>query len=654
MWAKSMSALLVIRCIGLFLALAGVACGEETVAVQRQVHGGIAVEFRFEPLKPSASSTEMLNRSLTGLTRLSFTDATSGRAFQGVRPAAWIAARRSQQVANELSCEDKARQFTAGSLGSRADIDLNSYRLVTLNQDNTVAFINPFVSLQNSKLESIVQLPGRGYDWVLVPDHHRLLVSLRDRDTVAVLDTNTRKVLREIPFPAGSRPTRVALDPDGRRVWVGLDGRNELAIIDVAAMADRARVPVGRGLHTLAVAADRDWIFITNSEDDTVSIIDRRREAKIADVPVGKTPVAIAWSPTAQRLASMALNGGTLHMIDPTKAAVVATVPLAPGVVELGLFDQGRYVLAVNQFQNRVTLVDLAIPVVKGSIDVTSKPDQIVFSREFAYVRGQGTANIHVINLHEARSGRLQSVSVPMGQYAPQDAPESINLANVMAPSPEGDGVVVANAPDRIIYRYAEGMMAPVGNFSNYKRLARGLLVLDSSLSEREPGLFVAPATFDFGGQFDVIVKSLRPAVTACFTVMIDGPPRQRTTTGIAHAISAKLGTVSRLRNDPESVISLLLTDPQQRPVSGVRDGVLLAVQQHGTWQRRVPVRELGEGRYEAHLTFPESGDVELLLTIPSHELGYMQGQLGRISLPVPIYQTTVDEGHIGAQHVVR
>ncbi|THI85097.1 MAG: hypothetical protein CAF41_012735 [Nitrospira sp. CG24A] len=636
------------------LCVFGPAVAAELPTAQRQEHGGVAVEFRFEPHENQASSTENPARSLPGVTRLSFTDTASGRAYGGIRPAAWIMARRSQQVANELSCEDKARQFTAGSLGSRADIDLNAYRLVTLNQDNTVAFINPFVSLQNSKLESIVQLPGRGYDWVLVPDHHRLVISLRDRDTVVVLDTHTRKVVKEISFPAGSQPTRVALDPDGRRVWVGLDGHNEVAILDAAAMVEHTRVPVGRGLHTLAVAADRDWIFVTNSEDDSVSIIDRRREAKTTDVPVGKTPVAIAWSAAAQRLAVATLNGGTLDLVDPLQASMAARVPLAPGVVELGVFDQGRYALAVNQLQGRVTLIDLAMSAIKGSIDVASKPDRITFSRQFAYVRGQGTANISVINLHEARSGRLQSVSVQMGERAPQDAPESINVASVMAPSPEGDGVVVANAPDRIIYRYAEGMMAPVGNFSNYKRLARALLVLDSSLSEREPGRFVAPTTFDFGGQFDVIVKSLRPAVTACFTVTVDGLPRQTSITNIAHTISAKLGSVSRLLNGPESAINLLLTDPQHRPVLGVRDGVLLAVQQHGTWQRRVPIRELGEGRYEAHLSFPEPADFELLLTIPSHELGYTQGKLGRISLPVPTHPTTTAEGQTGAQHVVR
>lgn len=640
---------------GLLCVCAGShASAGELQQVQRQEHGGIAVEFRFEPRDGSTTAREQSGSLLQGETHITFTDAVSGRPFEGMRPAAWMVARRSQQVADEFSCEAKARQLRTGSLGSRADIDLNAYRLVTLNQDNTVAFINPLVNLKNSKLESIVQLPSAGYDWVLVPEHHRLLVSLRETDAVAVIDTITRKLLGEVAFPVGSQPTRILLDGDGTRVWVGLDGRNEVGVIDAARMTEVARVPVGHGWHTLAGATDKNWMFVTNTEDSTVSIIDRDRMQHLTDVSVGKTPVAISWSPAAQRVAVATRTGGTLELIDPVQGIVAATVPLAPGVVELGLFDQGRYAFALNQLESRATIVDLAMASVKGSIAVVTKPDQISFSKEFAYVRGQGSANVSAMNLQQARSGQLQVLSIPMGQRAPQDAPESIGVASMMAPAPEGNGVVVANAPDRILYRYAEGLMAPVGNFSNYKRMARALLVLDSSLSERGIGQFVAPTTFEFGGRFDVIVKTLHPAVTACFTVTVDGPTKRTVGADAIPTIAAKLGTISPVPGGDERAVMVMLTDAQHHPLIGITDAVLLAVQQHGLWQRRVAIRELGEGRYEAQLLFPESGDFELLITVPSHQLTFTEGHLGRVSLPETPRATTAVPPQTGARHAVR
>ncbi len=617
---------------------------------QKQEQGGVAIEFEFEPQNNDGVPKDRPVTSLPGVARFRFTDATSGRPYAGIRPASWIQARRSQQVSNELSCEDKARQFAGGSLAAKPDIDLNSYRLVTLNQDDTVAFINPFVSLQNSKLESIVPLPSRGYDWIAAPESHHLFVSLRDADMVVVLDTVTRKIVKEIRLPGGSRPTRMALDPDGRHIWVGLDGRNEAALLHAADMTESARLPVGHGLHTLEMAADQAWAFVSNTEDSTVTIIDRVRQKRLTDVTVSRTPVAMGWSAAAQRLAVVGANGGQLELIDPTSSRVTTRIPLASGVIQLGLFDQGRYALAVNQMQSRVTLIDLAAAKVLAGIDVAAKPDQIIFSRDYAYVRGQGTANMSVINLEEARRGRLQTVSVPMGQSAPETAADSINVASVMARLPEGNGIVMANAPDRMLYHYAAGMMAPVGNFSNYQRMARGLLILDSSLSEEKPGMFTAPATFRNSGVFDVIVKSQNPAVTVCFPLTISGvsPDTHRES---AASVVARLETVTGPAEGRTRSVMFRLVDGQDRPKTGVKDAMLLAVQQHGHWQQRVRPVDQGSGRYEARLVFPESGEFDLLLTVPSQGLDFIAGRLGRVHLPEATISNEPFSSHTSVQH---
>ena len=162
----------------LLLLVACLASGFAAQAQGRVEQGGVAVAFSYTPEADG-----------TGLARLTLTDAATGRGIAGARPAAWMLARRSEQVASETSCEDKAQALVAGSLGMRPDVDLNGYRLLTLNHDNTVAFINPMVSLKNTQLESIVQLPATGHDWLLAPRAQRLVVSLRDAGAVAIIDT---------------------------------------------------------------------------------------------------------------------------------------------------------------------------------------------------------------------------------------------------------------------------------------------------------------------------------------------------------------------------------------------------------------------------------------------------------------------------------
>ena len=132
----------------LLLLVAGLAGCLAAQAQGRIEQGGVAVAFSYTPEADG-----------TGLARLTLTDALTGRGIEGARPAAWLLARRSEQVAAETSCEDKAQGLVAGSLGMRPDVDLNGYRLLTLNHDNTIAFINPMVSLKNTQLESSCSCP---------------------------------------------------------------------------------------------------------------------------------------------------------------------------------------------------------------------------------------------------------------------------------------------------------------------------------------------------------------------------------------------------------------------------------------------------------------------------------------------------------------
>jgi YVTN family beta-propeller protein len=617
-------------CAPFFAGAAAVGTPAET---QRKEDGGIAVEWSFAP---GDAGTTVVPAVTTGISRLTFKDANTGRAMSGFRPAAWMIAQRSSQASQETSCEAKAQQLVAGSLGSRADVDLNTYRLVTLNQDNTVAFINPHVRLKNSKLESIIQLPGRGYDWAYLPTQHRLVITLRDENALAFIDTVSRRLVGRIDLGEKTLPTR--LIADGANVWVGLDGQTELALVDVPAMKEIARVPVGRGLHTLALAKNTNWLFATNADDNSVTVIDRTERKNIATIGVGKTPVAAAWSEAAQKLAVVTINGGTLELLDPASAKVTKLIALQPGVVNVGLFDQGRHALAINQLNNRVTLIDLASGAVKGEMEVAAKPDQVSFSREFAYIRGQGTAKISVLNLQQARIGRLQAIAVPMGQRAPEDAAAAINVANVVASAPEGNGVLVANAADAIIYRYAEGLMVPVGNFSNYKREARALMVLDNSLAESEPGVFEAATRFEIGGRYDVVVKNLRPAVTLCFAIDVPGLDR-RTQSANAASLNIELENTMRLA-DGKSVVRVRLSNASKQAIPDIIDGVLLAVQTTTQWQRRGALRPLGEGRYEAVMTFPDTGTVDLLLSVPSHDVGFATGRVGQVQLAAGQTQT--------------
>src|ERR1051325_2063377 len=167
---------------------------------QRYEKEGIAVEFSIKSLAGQDGKDPGLVAGADATISFRLTDKQTGQPVTGLHPNAWISSRTAQHAPNEAECKDKIRTYTGGLLSARADIDLNSYMMVTLNHDNTITFINPQVSFNITKLESIVMLPAAGADWALSKDKDFLYVTLPGQSSVAIINTITRKLIGTIPM----------------------------------------------------------------------------------------------------------------------------------------------------------------------------------------------------------------------------------------------------------------------------------------------------------------------------------------------------------------------------------------------------------------------------------------------------------------------
>ena len=74
-----------------------------------------------------------------------------------------------------------------------------------------------------TQLYVMLLLKQPGEDWTLSNDGQLIFLSMPDANQVAVINTNSFQVDRDID--AGLNPTRVAFQPDGRLLWVGNDAR---------------------------------------------------------------------------------------------------------------------------------------------------------------------------------------------------------------------------------------------------------------------------------------------------------------------------------------------------------------------------------------------------------------------------------------------
>jgi YVTN family beta-propeller protein len=588
----------------------------KTQPPQRFEKGGVALEMSLQP-SPNSDNA---------IFTLRINDATSGEPVRNLHPKAWIVPRKSTATPITVeSCREMIRSQLSGKFNINADIDLNSYRLLTLNQDKSITIINPLLRFGRTKLESIIQLPGAGADWVLAPNRRTLFVTMPDQAEVAVVDLVDRKLI--VTIPTGGKPRRIKMTPDGRHVWVAVDEAPRAVAIDALTYRGAAVVPIGEGLHNLAMTADGRYAAITNSASDTVSLIDLKTMKKISDLPVGQTPVAIAYGAAARLFYTADLNGGSVSAIDPEARRTVAMIPAKRGLVRLGFSPDGRFAVLVNQVEGTVSVLDSAINAITAETRVGGEPDQVAFTARYAYVRRLASEKFALFDLAEIRKGKLDGVDIQAGRQAPNAAPSHLGVAAMIAPTPEENAAMIANPADRTIYYYTEGMMAPMGTFDNYKRAPLALMVLDNSLAETIAGVYSVPVKISSSGDFAVPVLIDQPRITHCFPLTLQSSKP---------ALASRTITVEFLFGDPKSPgprvykagdqvkLRFKVIDAATRaPLSGLRDVRAMVMEPPDGWQQRQWAVEVDPGVYEVTQLFPRPGLYQVLVSVDSRGAGF-------------------------------
>ncbi len=596
------------------------------VGPRKVVREGISVEFTIERRAEGGDKSDALQSEEDAIVRFKVSDKETGTAITGLRPASWIDMQADGKAADDKACKQKIQSFLQGSLKTRPDLDLNSYYILALNRDPTVSVIDPLLGYGGSKLLTLVLLKSPGEDWVLSRDGKRVFVTLPLINQVAVIDTATWKVTENIDV--GMKPTRIALQGDGKYVWVGsnaLDTADSgVTVIDTVSLKVAARIQTGAGHHEIGFTPDDRAAFVTNRQDGTVSVIDVQKLVKIKDIKTGDTASSIAVSKLSKAVYVANEGDGTIFILDGDNHTQIGRIEAGRGVRVVRFSPDGRWGFAANAKENLVHIIDSSTNRIIETVPVGQLPDQISFTAGYAYVRSIGTEIVHSIAL--ASIGKGASVSkFPGGQIPPMNA-AGLNISGTIVAAPDQASVLVANPADKIIYYYMEGMAAPMGNFQNYKREPRGVMVVDRSLRETSPGVYSTSVKFARGGNYDVAFLLGAPRIAHCFDLAVKSNPAsekwsRQTALRVEPLYKEKLiqvGQVTKLR--------FKLTDPATNlPKVGLKDVGVLTFLAPGLWNKRQTARSSGEGIYEIEFVPPEAGPYYVFIESPSLKVKYRQ-----------------------------
>jgi hypothetical protein len=191
----------------------------------------------------------------------------------------------------------------------------------------------------------------------------------------------------------------------------------------------------------------------------------------------------------------------------------------------------------------------------------------------------------------------------------------------------------VANPLDGQIYQYAEGMMAPVGSYSNYRRSPRALLVLDDGLQATGPGEYRATLHPPKGGSYELVLSGVQPRFAACEMLQLPAVAEAAPITRVP-GLKVQLVDVSAgVRPGSVRVRARLVGNQAGEVARTVPDLTLLAFDKRSGWQDRRPMRADETGLYEAVLEAPQDAHLDLRASSMSGDLPFQAGALGSVQV---------------------
>jgi YVTN family beta-propeller protein len=248
-----------------------------------------------------------------------------------------------------------------------------------------------------------------GPDWTLglsirdiavTPDGGSVYVAVSDSGSVGVpdgavyvFDSKTMHEEARIDFSSGS----IVISPNGTYAYAAsylLSFDGEIAVIDTATnQISGATIPVGRGIHDLAISPDGRFLYVagvTNSspDDDFVGVIDTVSRTVVATVPVARaTKLAVTPDGTLVFVTSWS-SPYTITVIDTATYTVAATLPVSGPTRDIAITPDGALAFVLGwQDTDSVFVIDVASLQIQDAIALDS-PYGVAFDPEgvMAYV----------------------------------------------------------------------------------------------------------------------------------------------------------------------------------------------------------------------------------------------------------------------------
>lgn len=151
---------------------------------------------------------------------------------------------------------------------------------------------------------------------------NRLYTVTKEDNSLYIIELTTKKILKRIPLAAEAYQCLLA--PDRKSLYISVWGGDQIAVFDTQTDTIIKSIPVGDNPNDLILNKKANQLFVSNANDNTVSIVDLAagrvtetlQTSLYPNAPAGSTPNAVALSPNEKILFVANADNNCLAVFD--------------------------------------------------------------------------------------------------------------------------------------------------------------------------------------------------------------------------------------------------------------------------------------------------------------------------------------------------
>jgi YVTN family beta-propeller protein len=284
-----------------------------------------------------------------------------------------------------------------------------SHGMIAVDKMGTkVLFLNPDTFETETVIDGFLRTV---HELLVVPEEGRAYVPIfgdgihgrnpNPQHHLCVFDLHKRALLTTIDLRPYIAPHTLKLGPDGL-IYITCENSAKVVVIDRKTNKVVEAIDSGStNGHRLIIAADGERLYTENEEDGTVSVIDLPQRKLLGKIKTPRPLAGIAISPDGSTVVAVDDAQPTLFLIDTAAGAVREEIVLkdVPKAAQIARYAPDNSLLGVTSLNSdTVSLIDPSFKQ-QTAIKVGSQPMDMAFRGDELFVPCQGDGSVHVIDI---------------------------------------------------------------------------------------------------------------------------------------------------------------------------------------------------------------------------------------------------------------